>query len=322
MNKQNFDLNWEYTEAGGMMMAFAQWQPVNLPHDLSITKARSADYRTAGGGGYAWSGVVTYRKRFQAPEDWRGQSVLLEFEGVYMNAEVSINHELVALHPYGYTSFLVDLTPHLKVGGENELVVVANNSAQPNSRWYSGTGIYRHVWLRTAPAAHIRPWGVFVTTPEAAPAASTVRVTTELAGATGGAVLRSRILDVTGAEVARVESTAQGERVEQTLTVKDARLWSVDAPNLYSLVSELLVGGKVADSERTPFGIRSFSMDAENGFRLNGVAMKLKGGCVHHDNGLLGAASYDRAEERKIELMKASAYNAIRCAHTPPAPTM
>jgi len=322
MNKQNFDLNWEYTEASGMMMAFAQWQPVNLPHDLSITRERSAAYPTAGGGGYAWSGVVTYRKRFQAPEEWRGQSVQLEFEGVYMNAEVSINRELVALHPYGYTSFLVDLTPYLKVGGENELVVTVNNSAQPNSRWYSGTGIYRHVWLRTAPAAHIRPWGVFVTTPQVTPAASTVSVTTEVDGATGGSVLRSRILDASGAEVARVESPVQGERVEQTLTVQDARLWSVDAPAMYSLVSELLVGGAVADSERTSFGIRTFSMDVKSGFRLNGVPMKLKGGCVHHDNGLLGAASYDRAEERKIELMKASGYNAIRCAHNPPAPAM
>ena len=166
MNKQTFDMDWEYSETTGMMaMAFAQWQPVNLPHDLSITKPRSASYPTASGGGYAWSGAVTYRKVFQAPEDWRGQSVQLEFEGVYMNAEVSINRQLVTLHPYGYTSFLVDLTPHLKFGEKNELTVVANNSAQPNSRWYSGTGIYRHVWLRTGPGAHIQPWGVSVTTP-------------------------------------------------------------------------------------------------------------------------------------------------------------
>jgi beta-galactosidase len=322
MNKQLFDLNWEYTETSGMMaMAFAQWQPVNLPHDLSITKPRSAGYPTAGGGGYAWSGVVTYRKRFQVPEAWRGQSVQLEFEGVYMNAEVSINRQLVALHPYGYTSFLVDLSPYLKFGEDNELIVVANNSAQPNSRWYSGTGIYRHVWLRTAPNAHIQPWGVFVTTPVADRFASTVKVVTELADPADGVVLRSTILDVSGAVVAQAATPAQGI-VEQSLTVKNAQLWSVDDPYLYTLVSELQIAGTVVDSERTPFGIRSFSISAANGLRLNGVALKLKGGCVHHDNGLLGAASYDRAEERKIELMKASGYNAIRCAHNPPAPAM
>jgi beta-galactosidase len=322
MMKRTFDSDWEYTEASGMMaMVFAQWQPVHLPHDLSITKARSAGYPTAAGGGYAWSGVVTYRKRFQVPENWRGQSVQLEFEGVYMNAEVSINGQLAALHPYGYTSFIVDLTPHLRYGAENELIVVANNSAQPNSRWYSGTGIYRHVWLHTGGSVHIKPWGVFVATPVADPQASMVQVTTDVAGHTQ-AVLRATILDAAGATVAQMETPVQGAAVQQTLTVKDARLWSVDEPYLYCLLSELLVAGEVVDSERTAFGIRAFTVDAEHGFRLNAAPMKLKGGCVHHDNGLLGAASYDRAEERKIELMKASGYNAIRCAHNPPAPAM
>ena len=323
MNKQSFDLNWEYNETTGMGAMFAaQWQPVNLPHDLSITKARSASYPTAGGGGYAWSGVVNYRKRFEVPEDWCGQSVQLEFEGVYMNAEVSINHHLVALHPYGYTSFIVDLTPYLKCGVENELSVVVNNSAQPNSRWYSGTGIYRHVWLRTGPAAaRIQPWGLFVTTPVADPRLSTVQVTTEVA-VNNQAILRAAILDASGAVVAQVETPARSPRVYQTLAVPDARLWSVADPYLYTLLSELLVNGVVVDSESAAFGIRSFTISPQDGFRLNGAPMKLKGGCVHHDNGLLGAASYDRAEERKIELMKASGYNAIRCAHNPPAPAM
>ncbi len=321
MKKQIFDLGWEYTEASGMMMAFAQWQPVNLPHDLSITKPRNADYPTKGSGGFAWSGVMTYRKKFQVPEEWKGQAVQIEFEGVYMNAEVSINRQLVALHPYGYTSFIVDITPHLKYGAENELTVVVNNSAQPNSRWYSGTGIYRHVWLRTGGAATIKPWGVFVTTPVAETAESTVQIETALAGNLTGAVLRSTIKDAGGKTVAQVE-TAASETVSQTLSVQGAQLWSVDTPYLYTLLSEVVAGGKVVDSESTAFGIRSFSMDAENGFKLNGVPMKMKGGCVHHDNGLLGAASYDRAEERKIELMKASGYDAIRCAHNPPAPAM
>ncbi len=322
MKKETFDLGWEYTEATGFAASFAQWQPVNLPHDLSIHKTRSQSYATGSGGGYAWSGVVTYRKKFTIPAEWRGQSVQVEFEGVYMNAEVSINGQLVALHPYGYTSFLVDLSAHLKYAEENLLTVVVNNSAQPNSRWYSGTGIYRHVWLRTGGSTHIRPWGVFVTTSVADPLASTIHILTELIGSATDAVLRSTILDADGAKVAQIDTPVSGATVEQSLIVKDAQLWSVDEPNLYTLLSEVLVDGAAVDSEKTTFGIRNIAVDAQNGFRLNGLPMKLKGGCVHHDNGLLGAASYDRAEERKIELMKASGYNAIRCAHNPPAPAM
>src|SRR5215211_5430487 len=323
MNKQTFDLGWEYTEATGFFAtAFAQWQPVNLPHDLSIHKVRNQNYPTGSSGGYAWSGVVTYRKKFLIPAEWRGQSVQIEFEGVYMNAEVSINDQLVALHPYGYTSFIVDLTPHLKYGVENVLKVVVNNSAQPNSRWYSGTGIYRHVWLRTGGALRIQPWGVFITTPIVDRDASTVKVLTELTGSAADAILLSTILDSSGATVAQTETPIAGTAIQQSLTVKDARLWSVDDPKLYTLISEVLVAGALVDSEKTTFGIRSIAVDAQNGFRLNGLPMKLRGGCVHHDHGLLGAASYDRAEERKIELMKASGYNAIRCAHNPPAPAM
>ena len=225
MNRQNFDLGWEITEATGMTaMAFAKWQPVNLPHDLSITKVRSQNHPTGGGGGYAWSGLVTYRKKFRVPGEWQGQSVQIEFEGVYMNAEVSINGQLVALHPYGYTSFIVDLTPHIQYGDENELIVVANNSAQPNSRWYSGTGIYRHVWLRTGGALRIQPWGVFVTTPVVSPAASTLNIVTELAGCVMGstaasrALLRSIVLDTSGTTVTAVETPVAGATVTQTLT--------------------------------------------------------------------------------------------------------
>lgn len=323
MIRTNFDMGWEFTDQSGMFAAFmAQWQPVNLPHDASIARARNASYPTGGAGGYAWSGVLTYRKKFTALEEWKGQTVQLEFEGVYMNAEVSINGQLVAHHPYGYTSFLVDLTPHLKFGEENLLTVTVNNSAQPNSRWYSGTGIYRHVWLRTGREVFIRPWGVFVTTPVADPQASVVQVDTELAacGILRGTVLRSTVVDAQGRVVAQAETALKEPWARQTMLVKDARLWSVSEPNLYTLLSEVLRGGEVLDREQTRFGIRTFTIDAENGFRLNGIPLKLKGGCIHHDHGLLGAASYDRAEERKVELMKASGFNAVRCAHNPPAP--
>jgi beta-galactosidase len=330
MLKREFNTGWEYHDQHGMFAAMsAQWQPVTLPHDASISRPRAESYPTGSGGGYAWSGVITYRKKFFVPDDWEDQSIQLEFEGVYTNAEVSVNRHLAVLHPYGYTSFLVDLKPYLRYGAENEVTVVANNSAQPNSRWYSGTGIYRHVWLRTGGAVHIRPWGVFVTTPSVGAATSTVEVTTEVlnATATNGGILRSTILDAEGQTVAQAESPIGSAddavaTVDQKFEVTGASLWSVDSPYLYTLVSEVLSGPDVVDTETTVFGIRAIALDAEKGFRLNGVPMKLKGGCVHHDNGLLGAASYDRAEERKIELMKAAGFNAIRCAHNPPAPAM
>src|SRR5215216_4788816 len=233
MKKQTFDLGWEYTESTGFFaMGFAQWQPVNVPHDLSIHKERNQSHPTDGAGGYAWSGLVTYRKKFLVPDEWHGQSMQVEFEGIYRNAEVSINGQLVALHPYGYTSFVVDLTPHLKHGEENVLVVGVNNSGQPNSRWYSGTGIYRHVWMRTGGALHIQPWGVFVTTPIVDVAASTVNVAIQLAGSAAGAILRSTILNASGVIVAQADKPVEGAAVQQMLTVKDPQLWSVDEPNL------------------------------------------------------------------------------------------
>ena len=329
MLKQSMDRDWEYvTHTGLQPPRDATWEPVSLPHDVSITRERDAAFPTAGGGGYAWSGLVTYRRTLFVPEDWRGNSIQLEFEGVYMNATVSVNRDIVCLHPYGYTSFLVDIAPWLEYGSDNMVTVSVNNSAQPNSRWYSGTGIYRHVWLRRGGETHIVPWGVFVRTPHVHDGRATVDVTTELAGARGGrAILRSTVRDAQGQALAVAElpiRLGDGGRVtlEESLDLPSAHLWSVDAPYLYELQSEVLIDDQVVDSARTLFGVRTFSVDSERGFRLNGVPLKLKGGCVHHDNGLLGAASYDRAEERKIELMKAAGYNAIRCAHNPPAPAM
>lgn len=322
MKKQNIDAGWEYTEAQGFFaLRFAEWRPVTLPHDASIEKPRSASHPSTASGGYAWTGVATYRKNLHVPSDWQNQSVILEFEGAYMYAEVSVNGNRAALQPYGYSSFLVDIKPYLTYGAENVLTVGVNTSAQPNSRWYSGTGIYRHVWLRRGGEAYIPPWSAFVTTSGAA-----VSIATEIASATNAqVVLRSIILDASGTVVGQVETPLTVEfnaKVNQLLDLPNARQWSVDDPYLYTLISEVLIGGQVVDTEKTPFGVRSIEVDVQNGFRLNGVTMKIKGGCVHHDNGLLGAASYDRTEERKIEILKAAGYNAIRCAHNPPAPAM
>lgn len=330
MKKINFDDGWECSELSGFELLFNPhaWQPVSIPHDAMISKPRAAANPSGAGGGYFPGGVVSYRKKFTVPEEWRGQTIQLEFEGVFMNAEVTIKgpiiSKIIARQPYGYSSFVVDLTPHLAYGEEITLGVTANNSAQPNSRWYTGTGIYRHVWLRAGGSLRIEPWGVFVATPVVDPQASVVQVDTRLAGLTGleGAVLRSAALDPQGKLVAQVETPAKTAAIQQTLMINGAHLWSLDQPNLYTLLSEVIVSGEVVDSERTVFGIRSIAVDAENGFRLNGVPLKMKGGCVHHDHGPLGAASFDRAEERKVEMLKSAGYNALRTSHNPPSPAL
>ncbi|MEM3648745.1 MAG: glycoside hydrolase family 2 TIM barrel-domain containing protein [Thermoproteota archaeon] len=278
--------------------------------------------------GYFPGGMATYEKTIFVPADWEGKKVILEFEGVYMNAVVHFNSNIVAKHPYGYTSFHCDLTPYLLYGGENKIRVFVNNSAQPNTRWYSGSGIYRHVWLLVGDSIHVPPWGVYVTTPKVSSRVSTVSVRTivENTGpATADVTVRSTLLTASGSEVAGGEvklNVPAGGSTEavQDLEVFSPILWSVDNPYLYTLRSEIIHDGIIVDKTDTKIGIRSISFDTRSGFQLNGVPIKLRGGCVHHDCGLLGAAAYDRAEERKVELLKANGYNAVRCAHNPPSP--
>lgn len=330
MIRHLFDEGWAYSEGGTFFGTPASMQPITLPHDASIARPRKADHPSGAGGGYAWNGVLTYLKRFRCPADWHDQHVQLEFEGVMGYAEVMLNGHLLAQHPYGYTSFLVDLTPHLLHEGENELVVTANNSAQPNSRWYTGAGIYRHALLRRGGAVHIPPWGVFVTTPEVDLTRSIVAVATEIANTAGAPVtvmLRTTITDpndqiAAQGEIAVAMNAHSTVTAQQRLRVTDALLWATESPHLYSLSSEVLLDGATVDREVTRFGIRAISVDPVDGFRLNGKPLKLKGGCVHHDHGPLGAASHDRAESRKVELMKAAGFNALRCAHNPPAPAL
>jgi len=306
----------------------ATWRLLDLPHDWSIELERQPDAPSGASGGYFQMGRGWYRKTFTAPDEWRSKRVWIEFEGVYMNAEAWLNHQLLGQHPYGYTSFRYDLTPYLKIGEENLLTVKVDNDCQRNSRWYSGSGIYRHVWLHVADPVHLDPWGIYLTTPQVSAEAATVQVETAVLneGETRHTVtVRSHVVAPDGGIVASAEASAtidggQGGMTIQQIQVAAPHLWSPDAPSLYQLETEVLAGEDVCDTATTPFGIRTLSFDAEQGFTLNGEPTLLRGGCVHHDDGVMGAASYDRAEERKVELLKASGYNAIRCAHNPPAP--
>ena len=333
MKKINFDPAWRFflgdpPDARWTKLNDSAWQVVDLPHDWSIGLERTASCSSGNANGYFPMGRGWYQKTFAAPAEWQDQQVRLEFEGVYMNAEAWLNGHFLGRHPYGYTSFTYDLTPYLKIGAENVLKVMVDNAAQLNSRWYSGSGIYRHAWLRVGGAVHFSMWGVAVSTPEITAEVAHVEVVTRVENQSNEprwVTVRSTVLDSAGAPAGmsagrlHVPAGQEGELC-QIVPVHQPRLWSLESPVLYRVASELAADETVIDTESTDFGIRRLEFSAADGFRLNGQPLKLKGGCVHHDNGILGSASFDRSEERKVELLKASGYNAIRCAHNPPAP--
>jgi len=278
--------------------------------------------------GHVLGGVGWYRKHFKLTPADNGKCVVVRFDGVYMNADFWINGQHLGNHPYGYTSFEFDLTPYLKPAGEENVIAVRVRNEGKNSRWYSGSGIFRHTWLTVTDSIRVPTWGVFVTTPEVSKEKAIVKIASEVrndGGVETDVVVRARVLNPKGKTVQTSESklrlgSNETRTVEQLIEVRSPKLWSPDSPDLYSATIEIVAAGKTLDTTSTRFGIRKIEVDAENGFRLNGQMLKLKGGCMHHDNGLLGSATIDRAEERRVELMKANGFNAIRTSHNPPSP--
>jgi beta-galactosidase len=313
----------------------AAWRAVDLPHDWSIERVPGSESLfdqqcpSGGGGGFLPGGVGWYRKTFTLPSAAKGRRVSVEFEGVYMDSDVWLNGRHLGNHPYGYTSFAYELTPYLKWDGPNLLAVRARVE-QPCSRWYSGAGIYRHVWLEITHPLHVAPWGTYVTTPKITDAAATVRVRTRAANqldAPHDVVLRTRILDRENHELAqagtRHELPAAGEQTfDQSLTLPTPHRWSLTDPYLYTVVSEVIDGGGVVDAYRTPLGIRSIQFTRDRGLLLNGRHVPVQGVCNHHDQGYLGAAAYDRAIQRQLEILKQMGGNAVRTSHNPPAPKL
>ena len=308
MKKINFDLNWEFIFEKSLPVT------VNLPHDYSISLSRTPQSRMLEKGGYMQGGDAIYKKVL--PKDL-GEKVVLEVEGSYMNTEVYINENLAAFHPNGYTSFHADLTPWIKRGEENNLSIRVQNNALPNSRWYSGSGLYRHVWILTSGGAHIVPWGIFITTPVASENKSHIKIETSVEGE---GVLRHTLVDAKGIAVCVCEEKFTSGKNIQEMKIENVTLWSPDNPYLYTLKSEVISDDKVLDIEETNVGIRSIALDKDKGFIFNGQPLNLKGGCVHHDCGILGSAAWDAAEERKVLAHKKAGYNSIRCAHNPPSP--
>ena len=332
---RELDDGWKFflgdpTDAGSAAFDDSDWRSVTLPHDWSIEGKMDPHAPMGGQGGFLPAGIGWYRHRFEVPSTWGDKRVRVEFEGVYMNATVYLNGQKLAFHPYGFTSFFVDLTPALKVGQPNFLAVRVDNSQQKNARWYTGSGIYRHVWLDVTDPVQVAPWGVFVSVPAADAVSATIVVQTYILNQTPAkksAEIETVVLAPNGQEIGRsqlpAEMAASGQlEIKQQVTLKDPPLWFPENPQLSSVITKLIVGGQTVDEVTTPFGIRALAWSAQAGLTINGKTYKLSGGCIHDDNGVLGACAFDRAEERKIQLLKAAGFNALRMAHNPPSPEL
>lgn len=309
----------------------SSWRKLSVPHDWSIEGEFSQDNPSTPGGGALPGGIGWYRKTFSLSAADSGKVAFIDFDGVYMNSDVWINGHFLGHRPYGYISFRYELTPWMNYGDEeNVLAVRVDNSLQPNSRWYSGCGIYRNVWLVQTNPVYVDLWGTFVTTPQVSDEQATISVQTTVRNATytpTTIILKSSIRNVDGKEVAVVQSEqdipADGRvEIENSLDVKNPQLWSVESPTLYSVVSMVVVNDQVVDDYETPFGFRTFAFDAEKGFSLNDKPMKILGVCQHHDLGCLGSAINVRALERQLEILQDMGCNAIRTSHNPPAPEL
>lgn len=327
-----WDAQWKFQlgdVAGAQAPDFndAAWRQLDLPHDWSIELPTDQDALSTGHGGFFQNGIGWYRKTFRAAKSWRDQLVTLEFDGVTMNAEVFVNGVSVGRHAYGFTPFAVDLTPHLKLGAENVVAVRVDHSAQPTARFYTGSGISRHVTLHVSSPVRVAADGVLVVTSALSSVEAALALETTLANATAAERKISAevsIFDVAGKRVAQVKTPATvrpgaESRVSTAVKIAQPQPWSPATPTLYRAVVRLTDGKELLDEYATTFGIRTLRWSAERGLELNGAPIKLNGGNVHHDTGILGAAAFDRAEERKVELLRAEGFNAVRTAHNPPS---
>ena len=306
-DRQNFDNGWRFVLADSAQMSKTDyhdthWRALNLPHDWAVEGDFLCSNPSGAGGGALPGGIGWYRKTLNLQKK-QGECYFIEFDGVYMNARVYINGKEVGYRPYGYSSFEYDITPYL-IAGRNVVAVRVDNSDQPNSRWYSGCGIYRHVWFTKTADVHVKHWGVHVV----ANPDGRISVTADVESQGKAYKVRNQVFD------------AQGRAVG--LKVRRPHLWSVDDPYIYKVRTQVLVGGKVVDEVWTNTGFRSFRFDAKTGFWLNGKNMKLNGVCEHHDFGCLGAVVNEDAMHRKLVRLKEMGVNAIRSSHNPPAPEL
>ncbi|PWK75276.1 beta-galactosidase [Mucilaginibacter oryzae] len=334
--KLDFDKNWHFNlgavEHGETpSLDDSKWRTLSLPHDWSIEGKFSKDNPATPEGGALPGGIGWYRKTFTVPAAAKGKLVYIDFDGVYQKSDVWVNGHHLGFRPNGYISFRYELTPYLNFGGKNTIAVKVDNSVQPNSRWYSGSGIYRHVWLETTNKTAIDEWGTYVTTTDVSTSSAKVNVQVQLHNdkAASQLTVTTKLYDAAGKFIAAAgeatsakQNGAESLTVTNTLTVKNPVLWSVDKPYLYKAVTQVTQGKTIVDEYTTTVGIRYFDFDADKGFSLNGKPMKILGVCNHHDLGSLGSAVNTRALERQLQMLKAMGCNGIRTSHNPPAPEL
>lgn len=315
MKKIDFNQAWTFCRVGEETVK----REVMIPHDAMISEKRTED--SAGGINTGWfEGYdYIYEKEFEIPDEYEKQEISFEFEGVYHNAEVYLNGEKAAYRPYGYTNFYIDADPYLKYGEKNQIRVIAHNADQPNSRWYSGAGIYRPVWMYVRPKQHILRNEIRVRTLSVDPAVIEAEVNTNAPGK-----VKLEVIADAGSDVIIAAEIHTDGKLTKQFEIPDAKLWSVNTPNLYRLrvtfAAEQENGQNKCmetDQEEVIFGIRTLKWDKEKGITINGERVILRGACIHHDNGVLGACCYPDAEARKIRILKENGYNAIRSAHNP-----
>jgi len=346
-----FDDNWKFYRGkaeGAENAGFddTKWRTLNLPHDWSIddlpnqgkfklsngkTQIVSGPFDSEAIGayntGYTVGGTGWYRKYFTLPKNLEGKVISILFDGVYMNADVWINGHHLGNHPYGYTAFGFELSGFLNFGDKENIIAVEVKNEGVNSRWYSGSGIYRHVFLETTEKIHVARWGTFINTENADSLTAVVDIKTTVNNYDTENADVELVCSIFNSQLQKVAeqklSTQLYRQLPSTLNLKlnvaSPQLWSPDSPSLYKAECSIVKDGKVIDKTVTTFGIRTFRFDSEKGFILNGKPLKMKGGAMHANNGPLGAVANDRAEERRVELMKAAGFNAIRCAHNPPS---
>ncbi len=315
MKKERISKEWLFSDNN-----CEDYRLIDLPHDYSVTTVRKPDYVDGASMGFFGGGEGRYKKFFGG---LGAEHTILDIDGAYMCARVSVNENLLEMHPYGYTPFLVDLTGKVNNDKPNKIEILTQN-LQPSTRWYSGAGIYRDVYLWTGGKVRIEPWDMFVTTKSIGENSADINVSVKITSDIDGViVLKNKICDGNGNTAAEQElevTVNKGKnKIDLPYTIASPMLWDTENPNLYTINSEIVYEGKFEDEFEQNFGIRTISADAENGLLLNGKAIKLRGGCIHHDHGALGAAAFPAAEYRKLKKLKDVGYNAIRTAHNPPS---
>ena len=319
--RQCFDKDWRFVLGDSVQMSRVDyndswWRQLDVPHDWAIEGDFYVGNPSGAGGGALPGGIGWYRKKFTVNRQPSTVNYYIEFDGVYMNSSVYVNGQLVGNRPYGYSSFEYDITPYIREG-ENVVAVRVDNSDQPNSRWYSGCGIYRHVWLTKTAHTHVAHWGVYANSSVVkGKGRLAIEVTLDNLIKGSSTVVRNSLIDPNG----KVVGTSKG--LKSVINVSKPMLWSCETPNIYKVRTEVAVDGKVVDTYETPTGFRSFRFDPETGFWLNGKNFKLNGVCEHHDFGCLGAALNEDALHRKLSKLKAMGVNSIRSSHNPPAPEL